>query len=107
MCARGASKRNIISELRYPGGTAMSTNGWRKDRGNENETEHQHRESRRKDLEKELLEDDLEENWSNAKHIVVVSRAHHLKSIEASHELLKLLNFYHGRERGFTLEVIG
>jgi len=96
-----------MSEVRYPGGTAMSTNGWRKDRGDETETKHQHRESRRKVLEVELLTDEPEETWSNAHHVVVVSRVHHLENIEASHELLKLLNFYHGFERGFTLEVVG
>ena len=72
------------------------------------ETQFQREHARMLELEDEALDnDDPEENWSNAKHVVVVSRAHHLKNIEASRELLKLLNFHHGRDRGFTLEVVG
>ena len=98
MCARGANKRNIMSEeVRYPGGTAMSTNGWRKDRGDE--TEYHRRESRRKTLEAELLADEPESTWADAHHVVVVSRAHHIKNIESSDELLRLLITHHGLPR--------
>ena len=72
------------------------------------DTKHQRAHSRKLELENKLLDvDEPEENWANAKHIIVVSHAHHLMNIESSRELLKLLNFYHGRERGYTIEVVG
>ena len=42
-----------------------------------------------------------EENWSNAHHIAI-SRVRHLKNIESSNELLRLLNLHHGFQKGFS-----
>jgi len=83
-----------MTEIRYPReAIKMSTDGWRKSRFRESY---------------ESIDDvdDDEVNWPNA-HLIVVSRAHHLRNVEASNELLKLLNFYHGPDKGFTIEVIG
>ncbi len=92
-----------MAEIRYPviRSLKMSTIGWRKDRSNE--TKHQHRESRKLVLEDQALNlDDDESNWGNARHVIVVSRVHHLENIESSNKLLELLNIHHGPARGFS-----
>lgn len=70
------------------------------------ETRHQRNHARKLTLEEEEIM--FDENIDDGHHpegfhdVVVVSRQHHLDNIEASGQFLKLLNFHHGRDKGFS-----
>ena len=71
------------------------------------ETQYQRELSRKLILEEEKLTNDAEAgeklpHVDGYHEVMVESQQHHLKNMEASSELLKLLNLYHGSTKGFS-----